>query len=78
MSTDLFRYFSAAGYKASSDIINVIPSDFNQDGRLDLLLMYGGEKHGWWGGEADSIGMEVILGAERGTFGKLTADVREV
>jgi integrin alpha FG-GAP repeat containing protein 1 len=49
--------------------VNVIPADFDQDGRLDVLLMFGGEKNGWWGGEADTLGMEVILGAEGESFG---------
>lgn len=31
--------------------------------------MFGGEKNGWWGGQADTLGMEIILGAAGGVFG---------
>lgn len=68
---DLFRYSPSHNYTASSPIVNVLPADFNQDGRLDVLLMFGGEKNGWWGGASDTLGMDVILGAEGGTFGML-------
>lgn len=70
-TSDLSRYTTGAEYKSASNIVNVIPADFDQDGRLDVLLMYGGEKNGWWGGEADTLGMEVILGTGSGSFGEL-------
>lgn len=53
--------------KSDFIIVNVVPGDFNYDGRLDVLLM--GEKNpgGWWG-EDETLQMQVYLQGADGSF----------
>lgn len=46
-------------------VTNVVPGDFNRDGRLDLLVM--GEQHPGWSKETDML---VYLQTPNGTFGE--------
>lgn len=42
---------------------NIVPGDYDHDGRLDLLVMYEqGDKGGWWGGSEEKTGMTVYFG----------------
>lgn len=71
--------WSRAGYKwvekpearirTRSDFIitNVVPGDFNYDGRLDLLLMGGKNPGGWWGDD-ETVEMAVYLQSATGNF----------
>ncbi|WRT66340.1 uncharacterized protein IL334_003295 [Kwoniella shivajii] len=60
---DKFTYTSAHTLTLSSSISNVIPGDYNHDGRLDLLVMYAQEEDGgWWGSKDEKLGMDVYLG----------------
>ena len=53
-------------------ILNVIPGDYNHDGRLDLLIMTEDRNGGWWGGEKVKVDMQVFLGAQAGGSGMST------
>lgn len=55
--------------RTSSDfiILNVLPGDYNYDGKLDILLMGGKNPGGWWGGD-ESLEMQVYLQGPNGTF----------
>jgi integrin alpha FG-GAP repeat containing protein 1 len=44
----------------SQPVINVVPGDFNHDGKLDVLVMMQ-EAGGWWG-QSDMTIMGVYLG----------------
>lgn len=67
---DKSRYKPSHTLTTSTKIINVIPGDFNHDGRLDLLLMSEEKEGSWWAGEKSRIRMQVHLGAEGGGFRK--------
>lgn len=54
-----------------SDVQNVIPGDFDRDGRLDLLVM-SHSNEGWWGGTNTRTSMNVYLGRPDGAFSKRT------
>ncbi|BGP45902.1 hypothetical protein JCM10450v2_001737 [Rhodotorula kratochvilovae] len=60
-----------ARIRTHSDFIvtNVVPGDFNYDGRLDLLVMGGQNPGGWWGGDEDTD-MQVYLQHADGSFGE--------
>jgi len=62
-----YRYTPSHTLASSSKIVNVIPGDFDHDGRLDLLVM-SEEKEGSWWSEKSRIKMQVHLGAEGGGF----------
>ncbi|KAI5477781.1 Integrin alpha N-terminal domain superfamily protein [Pseudohyphozyma bogoriensis] len=53
--------------KSDFIIVNVVPGDYDYDGKLDVLLM--GEKNpgGWWGSD-DTLEMAVYLQKTDGTF----------
>ncbi|ORY34008.1 hypothetical protein BCR39DRAFT_518106 [Naematelia encephala] len=59
---DSFKFLPSHSITLSSTILNVIPGDFNHDGRLDLLIMYLDESGGWWGSKSERTGMEIYLG----------------
>jgi len=50
------------------DISNIVPADFNGDGRLDILVMMLDEgPGGWWSsGGSDQTEMRVFLGSDKG------------
>jgi len=62
------RYKPSHTLTTTRKIINVIPGDFNHDGRLDLLIMSEEKKGSWWNGEKSRTMIEVHLGAEDGGF----------
>ncbi|WVR07022.1 hypothetical protein IAU60_004061 [Kwoniella sp. DSM 27419] len=65
-----FRFTPSHTITLASKISNVVPGDFDHDGRLDLLVMYVQEVNGgWWGSKTEKLGMEVFLGGgEDGGF----------
>ncbi|GFZ43951.1 hypothetical protein JCM24511_01671 [Saitozyma sp. JCM 24511] len=62
---DTFRYKPSSIVTVESTITNVVPGDFNHDGRLDLLVMYESDE-GWWPSKKESTGMQVFLGRPDG------------
>lgn len=52
----------------TNKVLNVVPADFNHDGKLDLLVMTEQRDGGWWGGEKVTVDMSVFLGASAGGF----------
>jgi len=47
-------------------VTNVIPGDYDHDGKLDLLVMYEEENRGkWWNGKEVRTGMAVYFGGGR-------------
>ena len=48
-------------------IVNVVPGDYDYDGRLDVLLMGERNPGGWWGKD-DELEMEVYLQLSDGSF----------
>lgn len=66
-----YQYILAAdSLSLSKKVLNVVPGDYNHDGRLDLLVMTEERNGGWWGGEKVKVEMQVHLGAETGGFGQ--------
>lgn len=51
-------------------IVNVVPGDYDYDGRLDVLLMGESNPGGWWGKD-DSLEMQVYLQQSDGSFCEL-------
>jgi integrin alpha FG-GAP repeat containing protein 1 len=49
-------------------ITNVVPGDYDYDGRLDMLLMGQDNPGGWWADE--ELHMSVHIGQGRGQFGR--------
>ncbi|ORY59424.1 hypothetical protein BCR35DRAFT_283657 [Leucosporidium creatinivorum] len=60
---------SKARIRTKSDFIitNVVPGDYNYDGRLDVLLMGGKNPGGWWGDD-ETVEMQVYLQQSDGSF----------
>lgn len=50
-------------------ILNVVPGDFNFDGKLDLLIMGSKNPGGWWGND-EILEMRIYLQLNNGTFSK--------
>ncbi|GAA5978759.1 hypothetical protein JCM10908_004473 [Rhodotorula pacifica] len=50
-------------------ITNVVPGDYDFDGRIDLLVMGGKNPGGWWG-EDETTEMRVYLQQPDGSFGE--------
>ena len=73
---DKSRYKPSHTIASSSKIVNVIPGDFDHDGRLDLLVMSEEKEGSWWKGEKSSIRMQVHLGAEGGGFRKSSSHIQ--
>ncbi|KAM0792309.1 hypothetical protein ACM66B_004996 [Microbotryomycetes sp. NB124-2] len=48
-------------------IVNVVPGDYDYDGRLDLLLMGSKNPGGWWGSE-ETLDMQVLLQRDNGSW----------
>lgn len=66
---DNFKYTHASSIAFPHDVVNVVPADFNGDGRLDLLAMMteGANGGGWWGTPgAMRTDMRVVLGGPGG------------
>lgn len=53
--------------KSDFVITNVVPGDFNYDGKLDVLLMGGKNPGGWWGNDEETE-MLVYLQQPNGSF----------
>ncbi|GAA5822622.1 hypothetical protein JCM11251_004321 [Rhodosporidiobolus azoricus] len=53
--------------KSDFTIVNVVPGDFDYDGKLDVLLMGGKNPGGWWGND-ETTEMLVYLQQADGTF----------
>ena len=70
------RYKPSHTIASSSKILNVIPGDFDHDGRLDLLMMSEEKEGSWWKGERSRLRMQVHLGAEGGGFRKSSTPIR--
>lgn len=49
-------------------VVNIVPGDYNYDGKLDLLVMGQSNPGGWWGWD-DTLEMRVYLQSSNGTFG---------
>ena len=65
---DTFRYDASHSLTLSVPISNVVPGDFNYDGRLDLLVMHS-DSGGWWDSKSNPTHLEVYLGgAQDGGF----------
>jgi integrin alpha FG-GAP repeat containing protein 1 len=62
------RYRPSHTIASSSKIVNIIPVDFDHDGRLDLLVMSEEKEGSWWKGEKSRIRMQVHLGDEGGAI----------
>jgi integrin alpha FG-GAP repeat containing protein 1 len=72
------RYKSSHTIASSSKIVNVIPGDFDHDGRLDLLVMSEEKEGSWWKGEKSRIRMQVHLGDEGSGFRKSSPHIQTV
>lgn len=73
LTTDNFRYKPGAELSFKEHVRNVVPMDFDADGRLDLLVMMGAvAEGGWWGGGGKPrTDMEIVLSGAGG-FGRST------
>lgn len=62
----------ATSIRTSSDfiIVNVVPGDYNYDGRLDVLLMGSKNPNGWGWGDKDTLEMQVYLQQPDGSYGE--------
>lgn len=65
---DRWQYDAGEVLEFEKLVYNVIPADFNGDGRLDLLVMTGDEDN-WWSKSDKSLHMTVVLGNQSG-FGE--------
>ena len=59
--------------KSDFVIVNVVPGDFNYDGRLDLLLMGSKNPGGWWGDD-ETLDMQIFLQNENGSLCESSLD----
>lgn len=60
---DSFTYMEKDVVEFDNEITNVVPADFNGDGRMDLLVMWtGNSAGGWWGSGKMSTNMVVVMG----------------
>lgn len=59
-----------ARIRTHSDFVvtNVVPGDFDHDGRVDLLVVGGKNPGGWWGSDQETD-MQVYLQQPDGSFG---------
>lgn len=67
---------SKTAIRTESDfiIVNIVPGDYNYDGRLDLLLMGSKNPNGWGWGDSDTLDMQVYLQQPDGTYCKAPAE----
>lgn len=65
---DKWQYDAGPLLEFDKLVYNVVPADFNGDGRLDLLVMTGDEDQ-WWSKSDKSLQLTVVLGNESG-FGE--------
>lgn len=63
------RFFTGPSHVSQRNVKNVIPADWNYDGRLDLLVVTEGQRHGWWGGGSDELEMQALIQGSDGGFG---------
>jgi hypothetical protein len=63
-----FKYSLGQRIVMPHDVQNIVPADYNADGRLDMLVMMRDDgAGGWWtGGGSPQTDMTVILGSEKG------------
>lgn len=54
--------------KSDFIIVNVVPGDFNYDGRLDVLLMGSKNPGGWGWGDDETLDMQVYLQQPDGNY----------
>lgn len=68
-SRDAFAWHKLdhATVRAQDVVTNVVPGDFDYDGRLDLLVMTGHNPGGWWGKDSQTE-MQLFLGASNRSF----------
>lgn len=66
---DKYRYTPSHSLTKTTKILNVVPADFDHDGRLDLLIMSEERNGRWWGGDKVTLDMDVHLQASDGSFG---------
>jgi len=54
----------------TTPVTNIIPGDYDHDGKLDLLVMYEeADKGKWWKGKEARTGMTVYFGGgPKGSF----------
>jgi len=66
-----FKASSAPAIQAPSNlkITNVVPGDFNYDGRLDLLVMSQANPNGGWWSDDEVLNMHFYKGLGESTFG---------
>ncbi|KAK4058838.1 hypothetical protein OIO90_000284 [Microbotryomycetes sp. JL221] len=64
-----YKVHPQAQVRTKSDffIVNVVPGDFDYDGRLDVLLMGSKNPGGWWGSD-ETLDMQVLLQLDNGTL----------
>lgn len=62
---DDFMFRKSAQFRHPFKVYNVVPGDYTQDGRLDLLVMGKGDSDG-------RLGMSLYVGAAGGGFGTHT------
>lgn len=64
-----FQQLVPATIRTQADFViaNVVPGDYNYDGRLDLLLMGQKDPGAWWGSD-DTLQMHVYLQQDDGSF----------
>lgn len=53
----------------SSKVHNIVPGDFNYDGKLDLLVMLEHDDGGWWS-ESTALDLRVYIQDGEGHFGQ--------
>lgn len=62
-----FKYQPGPEFSFDHDIVNVIPADWNGDGRLDLMVMtMAGSSGGWWSGNDLHLDMTVLFTGPEG------------
>lgn len=59
--------------------VNLVPGDWNYDGKLDLLVMGSRNTGGWWGGNGkgkeEELEMFVYLQQGDGSFGTFSTAI---
>lgn len=69
LTPDAYKYTPNHRLSLSQKVTNVIPGDYNHDGRLDMLVMLEEKTDGgWWGTRETKTGMTVYLGPDFSAF----------
>ena len=61
VSPEGYTFVKSNTFRHSHKVLNVVPGDFSQDGRLDILVM--GQEH-------SQVSLDVYLGLPQGGFGE--------